>query len=346
MDSIYSCRHIFLVYSGGGGGNWVSRLISNLREGNLEKISLTSSGSSHSQVDLKNLGEDHICFGTIPTSLKIEHHSPVRHRLYLDKISRMEVKDLVVWSHDFSNIELYRKYFPQSKVLAIIAHSPAAKLSNLFMRINKINFDISSTKPYSIQEDRRVQLTWTLMIKQGLVDHGFTDQQSRDIIRSNNRDLLLYAAVWSYLNYYALLGYLESGHAIGDRFDRVLYPQQCSIDFINRYINCDPIDIELSVDRSINRRWDKLVDLGELNCSYLDSQVVQMDYNIFVSRSTDQFVEIIRSVLDRELTVQEQGYIKSQFEYYIDHQDPIILSNPRQYYHNIKRKFFETKGSL
>ena len=344
--SIYQCSHIFLVYQGGGGGNWVSRVISNIKEGQLEKISLSPSGSSHTKVDLKRRGEDHISFGTVPQSIKVQHHSQIRYDQCLAKISSMEVKELVVWSHDFSNIPLYRKYFVRSRVLAIIAQNLEAKLSHLFMRINKINFDIQSIRPYSSDQDRAVALIFTLMIKQGLIDQGFTDHQSQEIIRSGNFNLLLYAALWSYLSYYGLLGYLESGHEISDRFDRVLYPCQSSIDFVNRYINCDIIQIKLDQNSSINQSWSRLIEVGELNFSYLDHQVVKMDYNIFVNRSVDQFVEVIGSILDRKLTDKEEQYLIDQFQYYLDHQDNLILTNPRQYYQNIKKKFLKIKESL
>jgi hypothetical protein len=178
-------------------------MLENLLTGTFADIELTASGSSHSIMDCKRLGVDHLSFGIQPTETKKKHHDPQREHSYLEKINAMSISDRVVWSHDYSNLRLYRKYFPNSVKVSIMVKSIDQRLSTLFMRINKMDFDPYSIKPYSQEQDLKARFVSGLMIKQGLLDHGLKESTVQYLVNSQDfKEIKLYSSIYSYLNYY------------------------------------------------------------------------------------------------------------------------------------------------
>jgi len=126
----------------------------------------------------------------------------------------------------------------------------------------------------------------------------------------------------------------------------MLYPRQESVDFIEKNFVFCPYSIKLSKERSLNSRWDQLIDCGQLLDSYLDNDVQCLDYRVIIHSRTEELIKMFSQVLLRSLESREISYIETQFRKYMSRQNLMILQDPRQYYHELKHKFFSEISQL
>ena len=84
----------------------------------LKPLNISDTGSSHTVLRDKSKGTDFLSFGTVPEEHELFKSQEERELFYLENIKNIYSsisKPEVVWTHDFSNIPLYRKYFKNSK---------------------------------------------------------------------------------------------------------------------------------------------------------------------------------------------------------------------------------------
>lgn len=140
---MFTLDHVFVVFPPGAGGNFLAGLIDSLIKGNLDTLNMSSSGSAHNVSGLTSIAlgssrEENMNLSDEERKAKYisliesEFPSPIRS---------------VAWSHDFTNIPLYKELFPNSKTLCITALTEEEKLLTLLQHINKIILTDESDVP-------------------------------------------------------------------------------------------------------------------------------------------------------------------------------------------------------
>jgi len=140
MKTIFDSEHIFVVFHQGAGGNFVSSILRNIVNNCLENISITTSGSAHPEIDLKILGKDFLSFGTLPDDQLKFDSIEQKENFYISNIKKEYADNInkqIIWSHDFGNIPLYKKYFPNAKILVITQETVQEKIAVTCMNLLK-----------------------------------------------------------------------------------------------------------------------------------------------------------------------------------------------------------------
>ena len=111
MDKFQSCQHphIFVVFSPGAGGNFVSGLLNSIITREFETIEVAPNGSSHTVMYNKQPVGDSLSFGT-----HVEEHSVFTSEEEIESHYLNSIKSeytnvlspIVTWTHNYSNIRL------------------------------------------------------------------------------------------------------------------------------------------------------------------------------------------------------------------------------------------------
>jgi hypothetical protein len=72
--------------------------------------------------------------------------------------------------------------------------------------------------------------------------------------------------------------------------------------------------------------------------SYIDNDCVVLPYQYLADNDFNLLIEKVSAILTKDLEEDEINYIKSSFEQYRFAQNETILSNPAEYYKELRRK--------
>lgn len=349
MLSIFDQPHIFIVYPAGAGGNFVSKVCTFIQNNQLTNIDFPKSGSSHVDVDRKMLGTDFLSFGTLPDNTYDTHHSEQRINNYLENIKlSYDSKPYVAWTHDFSNIPLYKKYFPNSKIIVITQTTDEEKLTVLFMRLLKTHLSDDANKPMTADEEIRFMFIWKLMVKRSLIGLSVPDDIIAAIINDIRNpkyfDIVNYASMLIYLHYYGIASIVESGISEIDITNKMFYPASTSVKFINENYKKSILDIKLTFNKE---NWNVFPrEVKNKVDDYFTEDIVILPYSVITHAQTEEFLLTINKVFNYSLDVSAQQYVKDIFNKYINSQNQLILSNPKQYYYDSLSRYQKTLFAL
>ena len=311
MFSVFDQHHIFVVFNPGSGGNFLAGIINNLLNSNLTVLDISSTGSSHTVLRDKSTGTDYLSFGTLMEEHDSFKSEEDRELFYLENIKKTYTsensKPEVIWTHDFTNIPLYRKYFKNSKILVINNTSHDEQLTALFMLAKKTLLDKNCLLPMSRATWEIVMERWSIhCMKQLLLFKNSDDavKMVNDRFNSDYKDDLHYATIRMILGFYGMLHLVEEVPAQRSVYEYVIYP----------------------ATKTTGKRLDH----------YVDDECVVLPYKYLSTGDYELLVEKISATLERTLNNDELSYIRSSFDRYRSCQDQLLLSNPIEYYKNIR----------
>jgi len=298
--SIFDQPHVFIVFIGGAGGNFISGVVNELLHSTLTPINISNTGSSHTVLRDKSKGTDFLSFGTVTEEHELFESQEKRELFYLEHIkntySSTNSKPEVVWTHDFSNIPLYRKYFKNSKILVITTFTVNEHLTSLFMLATKAVLDKNCLIPMTTE-------MWSIFTNQWIVkctdmlnsfmSRDETNKIMSDYYNNEYRDILLYATVTMFLNKSQMLPYVDEA------------PEK-----------------ELLLDYTMD----------------IDDDCIILPYRYLADNNVDLLIEKLSEVLAKTLNEDEINYVKTSFNQYRSAQSESILSNPAEYYKELRRK--------
>lgn len=311
VPSIFDQRHIFVVFNPGSGGNFLAGVINNLLNSNLKSLDISATGSSHTVLRDKSTGTDYLSFGTLMEEHDQFSNEEEREKFYIENINKIYTsknnKPEVIWTHDFTNIPLYRKYFKNSKILVINNTTYNEQLTALFMLAKKTLLDKNCLLPMS-------QDTWKIVIdewsaycmKQLLLFKNNDDavKMINDRYNDTYKNDLHYASIRMMLLFYRMLHLVEDVPVQDSIYEYVIYP----------------------ATKTIGKRLDY----------YIDDECVVLPYRYVATKDYNLLIEKLSIILERTLNNDELNYICSSFDTYRLSQDQLILSNPIGYYKNIR----------
>jgi hypothetical protein len=318
VNSIFNLPHIFIVFNPGSGGNFLAGIFNRLLNSNLQSINIAKDGSSHTLVNNKINGTDFLSFGTL-----IEEHEPFksendREQFYLANIEKhyVNVTDpQVVWTHDFTNIPLYRKHFKNAKIFVVTNDTDQEQMTTIIMNISKTLLGNDAAIPLSTDVWEFALERWRAGCMPELCKLVSVDRAKEilaDRLNPANKEILEHVSIRIFLWYYKMLELIEPGIKVEQRvFNNVLYPTRNS-----------PI----------------LYKVGNTLESYIVDKCIVLPYNYLLNNDSDLLIAKITELFDRTISEEEQNFIKNSFIKYRSAQNQILLTDPVKYYNDLKNK--------
>lgn len=222
ISKIFNLPHVFVVFHPGASGNFISNLVRNIVDNNLTSLPLLPSGSCHYIAeDVKYKAEYFSCgmfFAQHLLAIK-PYSFDKRVEFYRNKMSSYDRpinSPVVTWTHDFTNIPVYRKLFPNSKILVITQDSLREKLITIIMRqLKTILSDspthfLSSTIKDWYTELWKKECTEVLESLLGTNNSSMIAEMLNDRFNIKYKNMLLYASIQRTLTEYNLLEFNDN----------------------------------------------------------------------------------------------------------------------------------------
>lgn len=329
MKNIFDCRHIFIVFQQGAGGNFVSSLIKHIVNDDLDAITVTDSGSAHPEVDLKVQGRDYLSFGTLPDDQLKFKSAEERETYYIQNIQKEYANcaiNQIVWTHDFSNIPLYQKYFPNSKILVITQETVKEKIALTCMNVLKTILAPGSPGPFPVEQWQNIKNRWMFLYHQELQNFLDIDitQRISNIIKEQFPDIFKYINIIKRLEYFRLRHYIDKNYEITE-------------DVVNNSLF--NVDTEVYIDNPTVA----LYRVGNTHQSYVNDNCVTLPCSYLLENRVDLLESIISDITGKKLSTDEQLYIRQSFNQYRNKQDTLLLADPIAYVKKLKSRAVESK---
>lgn len=296
--TIFDSPHIIVVFAPGASGNFLVSLLSGLVNDTHTEFSIAKSGSSHTVSP-----NDDISLGMFITpefktaSEKIDHY-----RSLISSAHTNDSATYITWSHNFSNIPLYREIFPNAKVIAITQSETSERLTVTFMHVIKNLIDEAVSVPIQNTKFDAIRNNWKNVCAESL-KHKFSSTQIDSIFTDTKySNLVLYLYMRRMLVYYGLL------HLVEDV--KKTPPIQSSTSILSN----NPYDIK----------------------EFITSNCTELPYSYLVLNNVELLINAIVKVLGRELNSNEKIFIQTSFIKYRQAQDLKCLEDPVEYYNLVK----------
>jgi len=318
QSNFFELPHIFVVFPPGAGGNFIAGIFHKLINGQLDSIVVANTGSSHTLADKKAQGIDFLAFTTISAQQSLFLSDSDRISYYIENIKRSysEVTvPMVAWTHDFTNIPVYKEHFKNSKTLVITANSDRERLTAIIMHVTKVILDPDAIIPLVQSEWEKTIAEWQTYCKVALeqtMPSSQADAILADRFNPKYKNLLTLVSIKLFLVYFNALGLLDptSDQKVGV-FNNVLYASK------------DPM---------------RAHQVGPLIDTFIDSSCEILPYSYLADNDVEMLTSAITSIMERELTSQESSFIESEFTKYRRAQDQVLLLDPIQYFKELKSK--------
>lgn len=310
--TFYDQAHIFVIFRPGAAGNFISNLLDNLLNNKSSSIELSSTGHAHynSIVEHKRLGIDYLSLGSgLPGNDSSFFNEEDKIKFYKEKISagHYENKRYITWTHNFSNIPLYKSIFPNCKILIINDDTLKERLISMVMNINKNLFSPDDQLPLTVNDRRRPKI-----FKRKLINDYFSRCYPTKVYQKGHKDLDLHLLYSSHLSAYNINKHYNADlNAVIDYEDDNRDP---SLSYIER-------KIQYSVGRE-----------------YINHADAKIEFQDILGRSVTNIATSLELILDKKLTHDELIYLESALEKYVLAQDRTLLEDPRKYLEQVKEK--------
>lgn len=305
---VFNLPHIFIVFEPGTGGNFIASILNNLVHNTLSEVVVSPSGGCHNHVNDKITGTDFLSFGTV-----LEEHlqfstSIEREDYYIGEIKARYndiTQPMVVWTHDLTNISLYRKYFKNSKILVITADSLKEQLVAMFMHITKTFMDRSAIIPLPKNIEEYIADEWKTSCKKILV--SLTDEESSNLILCNMKNV-------RYRNISLLVTM------------QYLLTKQNLLEFI-----------ETKSDQN------NTITYSSVN-NYIDDSCIKLPYSYLLDNDPNILISSLEKIFERTFTNTEYDFIMNSYNKYRVTQDNMLLNDPITFYQTIKESAYLIKN--
>jgi len=317
-NPFFDLGHVFIVFGPGSGGNFIAGLLDKLMKQQFVKLDISIGGSSHTVSTNKHVDGDSLSFGTISDE-QVEFNSQTeREHYYIQKINEEYanvISPQITWTHDFTNIPVYKKYFKNCRILTITHDSYTSRLTSVYMHVTKVffnpNFIVPIKEPYKSTHFN----IWEHNCKSALVPYvGIdvaTDIFNKRTLEQYAKDIITYLSLRAISRYYGLFNYSQGIPSSEPcRYDFALYP---------------------------NKDNSQLHDIGENYSDYIDGSDATLTYSYLINDRPILLLDAIEKILQRTLSVDENRFILTEYATYREFQNQQILLDPVAYYRTIEK---------
>jgi hypothetical protein len=315
IDDFYQQPHICVVFRPGSSGNLISSLLDSLLNHSMDDITIAASGNAHNNsiAERKRAGIDYISLGSGILDIDIKFFTDKEKlSFYKDKIDSVayENKPYVTWTHDFTNIDLYKVLFPNAKILEITNDSLYEKIVALLFHVNKNIFDFRGQSPLGDSEK-----VITEIVRKKMILHSF------NALYPGKR----YQPGQDYLDLHLLYSFNLGIQGLAQNLDQDLNSEFA---YVYEKSTASLTGLERKIINSLSAYNTKSSDVK------LPLKSILEDTN----QNINSIVDIFNNVLSRTLITSEINYIQSSISNYISSQSSFILQNPVGHINDIKEK--------
>lgn len=314
----FDLPHIFVVFHPGAGGNFLSGLLFQILNNSLTELPVSQVGSSHLLAKDKAIGIEYLSFGTDITEQRRFTNQGERLEYYINGIMNSNIMSpQVTYTHDFTNIPLYEKYFPNSKILVITQQSIREKLVVTFFQVTKTILARNPDVPLGDAEWAKRMDMWETSVRNILkklsVSEKHIEQIMGDRFNPEWYDILSYLTMLMFLDRYALVGAIRDG--TGD-------------DCVN-YIS--------EVSTSLYEKTGKPYTKGRPYSDFISDACMLLPFSYVLENDADTLVNTVVKLCG-SIDTQKEDYIRSSFDAYRKKQNASILQDPRDFYLKTKQR--------
>jgi hypothetical protein len=306
MNDLFSMKHYFVVFHPGSGGNFLSGLLTKLLTNELSILPVTATGSSHTTVDNKNNGLDLSCGTFIDSEPMFQSHDD-KVLYYRNKFTTLDITSpQISWTHDFTNIPVYRQLFPNSKILVVTQESKIEKFTITILQQLKNILDPNVNSAVPEQKRNEYLLRWkersNLSLSKLLDDDVLASKIIEDRFNPIYKDVITYVTLSRMLGYY-----------------RLLNGEQDVVNYVLKPTIGDKVPYEIVAPYS----------------DYIDEECVLLPYDVIRLNDSDQLIQKFTELFG-EIDAKKQEYIKYTLNKYHTGQNQQVLNDPIEYLTMIK----------
>jgi len=314
----FKLSHVIVVFHPGSGGNFIANILNSLINNTLDNLLISNSGDSS--------------FINSNPMLSFGRHSFEDHRFetrekkiqyYLNSINNSNINQRVaLLTHNYSNIEIYRQYYPNSKIVYISLESIEEKIISILFQIEKTKFDKLWQHNWEVNTFNQVKARWNqywydhllpiLKEKESVIDFIKNKQ------KTENKSILFYLA----LNYYVQKLNLKP-----------IFKGVSDEDYVNYHFKYT------TVDDKIVRIVDKPIE------SFIDSNCIKLPFDIIYKGNVKELLKIMSNLLGSEFDKQQTDFIRTQVEQFAIKQNQDIVKNPFLFCEELEKSFIEFLGN-
>ena len=331
MTTFFELPHVFVVFISGAGGNFISGILSNIFSNSSGDLKFSDSGNAHLNSTSKLNFTDVMSFG-IRYRMPDFVSNDEKLKFYKAKIEEKHGNDTdikVTWSHDFSNIQLYRKLFPNCKIVAVTQDSNAEKLATLIQQELKNRLDPAGFV-FVTQEDLHMN-TWKNQLFLILVNvlgaehanlarriaDNYLDPEFRDIVTLFSVNLMI--------------GFYDQRYLLdASKTPAINYLNYCTVPKFILDKNYTPGNTDAKV---------LVVGPRISDCLTEDSFIIP--YSTLMNNDLEAFTRIIAEIYGQELNSNQIEFIKKNFNSYYSSQCPGLLQDPMEFHRSLRTKVHE-----
>ena len=306
ISSIFERPHIFVVFFPGSSGNLISCLLDSLLNYS-DTVNIATSGHAHDNAinERKKQGRDFLCMGSGIVSGTAFTSDEEKINYYREQILCSDYdgdKSYVTWSHDYTNIPLYNKLFPNAKILAINSSTVKERLIATLLKVNKNSFSNDNDLPATQEEVALMNRA-----KRGILAltigkyYGVHCRQVPDELQQT--DLLKYLMYRFYYDAFNFDKYQSLDATMPNISARVKFQPEHI-----RMVLADSAPFELRTVKNYH----------------------EISFNDILTNSKN-IPFVVEQVLGRDLTSNDRDLIINTLDQYVLKQDPLILDDPMQY---------------
>jgi hypothetical protein len=311
MD-IFELEHIFVVFQPGAAGNFIVSLLEKILNRDTNTINVGESGTAHTLINRKIEGTDYLSFGTEVIEHEEFDTEEERIDFYLSKIKTEYVhvtSPQIIWTHDFTNIPIYKRFFPKAKILTITQESDAEKIAVVLLHVIKNILDLNTINPLTEKRMIEVRKIWDLGMKMKLGEM-LGEAKARTLNKDSN--LIRYVSFSRMMSYYRLNNLVEENKKQVDLVNTVLYPAK-GILMLGK------------IPYTIGKEYAEYTD----NCT-------KLPFKYLMDNDTELLINSLSQLI--ELDDERIKIILSNYDNYRSVQNQEILEDPLKYYNKIKEE--------
>jgi predicted 3-demethylubiquinone-9 3-methyltransferase (glyoxalase superfamily) len=322
--SFFELQHIFVVFPPGAGGNFLSTIIKKIIDNSLSAIELSSNGNAHAN-SLTNINFNETLSCGIIFNFPSFQSFDDKFNFYKQKIEQISDQPntpCVAWTHDFSNIELYQKLYPNSKIIAITQRTTEEQFIVTVQQ--ELKNRLESTGIVFL-DDTEHKKHWKAKFKKyfslitNIKDVELIDYVADNLGEANLSTIHKFVTIEMMLRYYSF-DFSKSSNSLFE---------YC---FSHRSLD-DPnfnVDAFYNVTFSIGRRIDDFIDY---------TNVLELPFALIKEKNVREILTILENLFKRLLTLEEKTFVINEFDNYYKKQEQHLLEDFKFYYSNLKQEF-------
>ena len=325
MITFFELPHIFVVFPPGTGGNFIAGILTRALHKDFIDLALSSTGNAHANSASKLDFSDVISCGLRYDVPKF-NSSKEKLDYYKTEIEKKHSNDTdvkVAWSHDFSNISLYKTLFPNCKILVVTHDSDREKLAALIQQELKNRLDPNGfvfLENDSYIEHWRSALIRSLSITLGPNMSNVVSDIANNYMDIKHRPLVTFMAINIMIRFYG------QEHLVDAR-------KQMMFDYLNychkpRFVD-NPTRIAKDTDYT-------LFSVGPAYKDCITDDCVVMPYDVIMNKDSSVFLNVVETMIG-VLDSEQIEFVRTNLDNYHAKQSPGLMDDPIKYYFSLAK---------